>query len=255
MKLLKIIPLSFVLLLGACNANSTGSSSSGSQSIEPPTPSETSELDLFGFDLKKESDVATTATYNLADQINLHSGVKISDLMFTILQTENPVATINDAGLLTKVRYGSTQVNIKRKSTPFFDKNFTIHFFPSAEPYVGNFTAELTASTVTGHEDQRVTVNIETKADKTFKISYTAGYLMVGTEEPTEIQIESAIEAQGVYEYENILKFTVSTEAFPFTKTFGARLIFDGNNPIIDTRVPVSSSRTSNRTNFNKVVA
>ena len=251
MKITKIIPLCLVLMLGACGTNTQ--SSSTSQPVDPSSQETSSELDLFGFDLKKEEAISVEATYNLADQINLHSGVSISDLSFVVGERTEPIATINEAGLLTRVAYGSTQVRIARKAAPLMDKLFTIHFFPSVDAMVGRFSAELTPAT--GHEDAKVRVTIETKSDNTFTISYTAGWVSVGSEEPESIQIQNAIEAQGSYELESILKFTVTSANFPFKKTFGARLAFDGANPVIDTRVPVAESKTSNRTKFVKAVA
>ena len=249
---LKIIPLSLVLMLSACGGNTTSSTTTSSQSPEPSSQETSSELDLFGFDLKKENDISASSTYNLADQITLHSGVKLSDLSFTVAQSQNPIAAVSDGGLLTRVAYGTTQVTIARKATPLFDKMFSISFFPSVDAYLGKFVAELTPAT--GHEDSKVTVTLETKQDNKFTISYTAGWLSTGVDNPEAIQIANPIEAEGQFELEGSLKFTVTSAGFPFRSRFGGRLIFDEAKPVIDTRVPVSSEKTSNRTQFNKVV-
>lgn len=253
MKVLKIIPLTFVLMLAACGGNATSSTTTSSQPPEPSSQETSSELDLFGFDLKKESDICANNAYNLADQMNIHSGFQLSDFSFTVAQREKPIATVNESGVLTRVAYGTTQVTIARKAYPLFDKSFSISFFPSADAYLGTFTAEMTP--VTGHEDSKVTVTLETKQDNKFTISYTTGWLSVGTENPESIQITEAIQAEGQFELEGSLKFTVTSANFPFRSRFGGRLIFDGSNPIIDSRVPVSTEKTSNRTNFSKAAA
>lgn len=248
MKLLKIIPLSLALMLAACGTTTPSSSS------QPVTPSsneeESSELDLYGFELKKTQEIVTADSYNLADQITLKGNTQLSDLSFNILNQE--IATVSAAGLISKVSYGSTQVGVSRKTFPLLDKIFTIYFFPTADAHLGKFSAELTADP--SHEENTITVTIETKQDNKFSIKYTAGYAKVGTEEPTIIHIENPVEAEGVFELEGALKFTVTTEAFPFRKMFGGRLVFDGNNPIIDTKVPVSESKTSDRTSLIKSV-
>ena len=252
MKVLKIIPLTFVLMLAACGGNATSSTTTSSQPPEPSSQETSSELDLYGFDLKKGEVISTASTYNLADQISLHNGVALSDLSFSVAERETPVATVDASGVLTRVSYGSTQVRISRKAMPLLDKIFTIHFFPNENSHIGRFTAELTADP--DHPDNKVTVTIETKADNKFSISYTAGWVSVGTEEPTAYQV-AATEAEGLFEFESILKFTVTTTSFPYKKTFSGRIIFDEANPIIDTRVPVAEGKISNRTHFNKVVA
>ena len=241
-------------MLGACSTGgntSTPSSSSESSSSE----SSSSELDLYGFDLKKTEDICANATYNLADQINLHPGVSLSDLSFMVAQRSEPIATVDANGLLTRVRYGSTQVTVYRKSTPVFDKSFTIHFFPTPDAQIGTFSAQLSAAE--GHEDNRVTVTIQTKANNKFSISYTAGWLSVdnGDDTKTNYQIANAIEAEGDFELEGSLKFTVTTESFALKKRFGGRLDFDGSNPFIFTRVPVAEDRTSDRVNLLKATA
>ena len=249
---LKIIPLSLVLMLSACGGGTTPSSTPSTPS-EPSSQETSSELDLYGFDLKKENDICATSTYNLADQINLHSGVSLSDLSFSVPSGRETIATVNSSGVITRVGYGTTQINIARKSMPLLDRVFSISFFPSADAYLGRFSATLTPAT--GHEDDRVTVTIETKQNNKFTISYSTGWLSVGTTEPENIQITSAIEAEGLFELEGSLKFTVTSTNFPFRNKFGGRLIFDEANPIIDSRVPVSTEKTSDRTNFEKVVA
>ena len=250
---LKIIPLTLVLMLAACGGNTTPSSESSTPATPSSQEESSSELDLFGFDLKKENDISDASTYNLADQINLHTGVQLSDLSFTIISSRDPVATVNSSGVLTRVKYGTTQVTISRKSLPLMDKMFSISFFPTKDAYLGTFSHELTADPA--HPSDKVTVTIETKQDNKFSISYTAGYLQVGTDEPEVLHIENAIEAEGVFELEGSLKFTVTSANFPFKTRFGGRVSFDGENPYIYSRVPVSSEKTSNGTNFAKVVA
>lgn len=249
---LKIIPLSLVLMLSACGSN-TNPSSTPSTPSEPSSQETSSELDLYGFELKKENDICITNTYNLADQITLKGNVKLSDLSFTVASGRGAIATVDANGLLTRVAYGTTQVNIARKAMPLLDRVFSISFFPSADIYLGTFTAELTPAT--GHEDDKVTVTLETKQDNKFTISYTTGWLSVGTTEPENIQITSAIQAEGVFELEGSLKFTVTSSGFPFREKFGGRLAFNGATPIIETRVPVSTEKTSNRVTLTKAAA
>lgn len=249
MKLLKIIPLSLALMMAACGGNTTPSSSSP---VEPSSEAESSDIDLFGFELKKDSDNVTSGTYNLADQITLKGGTQLSNLSFASSNEE--VCTVSDGGIITRVSYGSAQIVIKRKDYSIFTKTFSINFLPDSSAYLGKYDSHMAEAE--GHTDDQVVVTIELKNDNKFTINYTTGWLSAGSgESVTNYHIESAIAAEGTYEIESLIRFTVTSTSFPFKKTFSGIFIFDSDNTTIKAKVPVAAEKTSNMTYFEKVVA
>ena len=247
MKVLKIIPLTFVLMLAACGGSG---STSSSQTSEPSSePAVSSEVDLFGFEFKKDSDNTNAASYNLANQITLKGTTQLSDLQFTSVNTD--VATVDASGLITRVAYGSTQIAVSRKDASLFLKTFTINFLPDASAYLGKYDSHMAEAT--GHESEQVLVTIEIKENNKFTLNYSAGWLSAGSE-PTVYHIESPIAAEGTFELDSLLKFTVTTTSFPYKKTFSGIFLFDSDNTTIKAKVPVAADKTSNMTYFEKVV-
>lgn len=250
MKFKKIVPLcASLLMLAAC--------STGGSSVAPSTPSQdlssesSEEVIIAGYELKEDKKLTSEASYDIKNSIKFGKVTSVDGLVFS--SANESIATVNAQGVITRVNYGSTQITIKVKgeeSKIYKWNTFTINFLPPESAMLGKYDTYM--AEVEGHTDEQVFVSIEIKAENKFAINYSTGYLLAGE---TTYHIESAIAAEGTYEYDSMIRFTITTESFPYRKTFGGQFIFDGDNTTIKSRVPVSTEKTSNMTYFEKATA
>ena len=86
------------------------------------------------------------------------------------------------------------------------------------------------------------------KAENKFNLTYTAGTVLVG-ENSYDVTAQNV---EGTYTVDSLYKFTVTTEAFPYKKTFSGMMVFEGDKITLKLKVPVAADKTSGIRYFEK---
>ena len=239
-KLLVLLPAMFALV--ACGSPQPASSSVPASTSEP----ESSQISLKAFELTKVFATTKEASFDLKTVITLINLQSYSDLKFN---TSNPdVATVNEQGIVTRVAYGNATISIWSPKDPISSmvpSTFQMTFAPDEAKLLGKYDNHMDAP----EGKTQVYAVLELKANNAFTLTYTAGTVLVGE---NEYDVE-ALTANGTYTVDSLYKFTVTTESFPYKKTFSGLMLYDGDTPTLKTKVPVGSEQTSGMCYFEKV--
>ena len=239
-KLLVLLPSLIVLM--AC-----GTTQPTTSSVVPPASSDSSvePISIRGYDLSKTSDSTKAATYDLKTVITLVTYKNITDLQFS--STNSEVATVDNQGVITRTGFGNCSIKIVAAADPssfLHWATFNISFLPDEALLLGKYDNHLDAP----EGKTEVYAVMELKANNTFTLTYTAGTVLVGEESYDVI----ALSADGTYTVDSLYKFTITTESFPYKKTFSGQMIFDGNKPTLKLKVPVAADKTTSIRYFEK---
>ena len=237
-KLLVLLPSLIALM--ACGSQAASSSVPVSSSTE-----ESSEpLSIIGYELSKLMDSTKESTYNLKSLITLVNYKNITDLSFASSNEE--VATVDAQALITRQGYGTCTITINDAKNPslLHLSTFNITFQPEESVNLGKYDNHLDAP----QGKDEVYAVIELKAENKFTLTYTAGTVLVGENE----YVITAQSAEGTFTVDSLYKFTITTEAFPYKKTFSGLMIYDGNKPTLKLKVPVAEDKTSGIRYFEK---
>ena len=238
-KLLVLLPSLIALM--ACGTTQPSSSAPAPSSApeESSTP-----ISIRTYELTKVRDSTKAATYDLKTVITLSTGKTITDLSFSSSDPE--VATVNAQGVITRVAFGNSTITINNAKNPsILDlSTFNISFQPEDSKILGKYDNHLDAP----EGKTEVYAVIELKAENKFNLTYTAGTVLVNEEE-YEVTAQNV---EGTYTVDSLYKFTVTTEAFPYKKTFSGMMVFEGDKITLKLKVPVGADKTSGIRYFEK---
>ena len=250
MKFKTLAPLcASLLLLAACSTSGTTSSAApSSTSAEQDTSS--APLSLKGYSLTKERDTTKEASYNLADVIKLETLTSLSQLLFSSSNEE--IATINEAGVITRKEYGSASIMIRVAADPtslFKISTFQITFLPDDSKLLGQYVNTLDAP----EGKTEVKATIELKANNTFELTYTSGVVLDTDGEGGRAEYTIAEQTvSGTYVPDSVYRFTVTTESFPYKKTFSGQVSYNEGSPVLRAKVPLAENKLSKIYYFEK---
>ena len=250
MKFKTLAPLcASLLLLAACSTGGTTSSTAPASTSEEPSTSQ-APLSLKGYSLTKERDTTKEASYKLADVIKLETLTSLSQLMFS--SSNEDIATVDANGIITRKEFGSASIAIRVASDPtslFKISTFQITFSPEDSKLLGQYVNTLDAP----EGKTEVKATIELKANNTFELTYTAGVVLDTDGEGG--RAEYTITAQtvtGTYVPDSVYKFTVTTESFPYKKTFSGQINYNEGTPVLRAKVPLAENKLSRIYYFEK---
>lgn len=241
-KLLVLLP-SLVALM-ACGSTQPASSSAAPASSTPAQES-SEPLSIKGYELSKLRDNTTNASYDLKTVIHLVSVKSITDLTFASSDPE--VATVDAQGVITRVGYGISTITINLAKDPSYltMSTFNISFDQEESKLLGKYDCHIDAPQ--GKEE--VYAVMELKANKTFTLTYTAG-TVIDHEDSYDIE---ALTADGTYTVDSLYKFTITTESFPYKKTFSGMMDYpEGKSPVLKLKVPLAADKLSKIHYFEK---
>ncbi len=232
-KLLVLLPSLIALMACGSQAASSSVPAPSSAPEESSTP-----VSIRTYELTKDRDSTKAPTYDLKTVITLSTGKTITDLSFTSSDPE--VATVDAQGVITRVAFGNSTITINNAKNPsILDlSTFNISFQPEDSKILGKYDNHLDAPE--GKEE--VYAVIELKAENKFTLTYTAGTVL-DHDESYDIE---ALTADGTYTVDSLYKFTVTTEAFPYKKTFSGMMEYsEGKSPVLKLKVPLAADKLS----------
>ncbi|MBE6136084.1 MAG: hypothetical protein E7181_02300 [Erysipelotrichaceae bacterium] len=237
-KLLILLPAMFAL--AACG---TSQPSTTSKAPEPSSEASQSSLSLRGYSLKKDRDSTKAATYKLEDVITLETLTSITQLSFASSNEE--IATVSAAGLITRKDYGSVSIRIGVAAEPtsiWKITTFQLTFEPEDAQLLGKYSNLLDAP----EGKTEVRASIVLKENNTFDLTYTTGTVLDTDGEGGRAEYNiTAQTVTGTYTSDSLYKFTVTTDSFAYKKTFSGQIVFNEGVPALRVKIPLAAEKTS----------